>query len=174
MDLTGQRFGSLVVMTYAGYNHRTTSILWLCQCDCGDRNVVRTSSLRHGKSKSCGCGLGWAFKHGYSTTRTYTSYKSMMRRCYDTTCRSYSDYGQRGILVCDRWRGTHGFENFLADMGERPRNKTIDRKDVNGSYCPQNCRWATNKMQANNKRPCKPKQQPAADEAMMTGFAEPF
>lgn len=171
VDLTGQRFGDLVVLTYAGYYHKTSSILWLCQCDCGERNVVRTSSLRHGKSKSCGCGMGWSFKHGHSKTRTYNSYMAMLRRCYETKCRSYQDYGARGITVCARWRGPHGFENFLADLGERPRGKTIDRKNVDGNYEPGNCRWATNKMQANNKRP---RQQPAADLATMMGFTEPF
>jgi len=173
VDLTGQRFGDLVVLTYAGYYHKTSSILWLCQCDCGERNVVRTSSLRHGKSKSCGCGMGWKLKHGHSDSRTYSSYRAMMRRCYKPKTASYKHYGGRGICVCARWHGPQGFINFLADLGERPRGKTIDRKDVDGNYCPQNCRWATKIMQENNKRPRK--QKPLADDfGAITGFAEPF
>jgi len=74
--------------------------------------------------------------------------------------------------VCARWRGEHGFENFLADLGARPRGKTIDRKNVDGNYEPGNCRWATNKMQANNKRPRKTT--PLADDDAFTGMTEPF
>lgn len=96
-----------------------------------------------------------------------------MRRCYKPKTASYKHYGGRGICVCARWHGPQGFINFLADLGERPRGKTIDRKDVDGNYCPQNCRWATKIMQENNKRPRK--QKPLADDfGAITGFAEPF
>jgi len=79
----------------------------------------------------------------------------MLTRCGNPKFPAYPDYGGRGITVCGRWKGPKGFEHFLADMGERPRGKTIDRKDVNGNYEPKNCRWATKKEQARNSRQVK-------------------
>jgi hypothetical protein len=76
----------------------------------------------------------------------------MLRRCYNPNWHKFAAYGGRGITVCDRWRGEHGFENFLADMGERPAGKTLDRKRVNENYEKDNCRWATQKEQCNNRR----------------------
>ena len=76
----------------------------------------------------------------------------MRNRCLNPKNISYKDYGGRGITVCKRWQGPQGFQNFLADMGERPRGKSIDRINANGNYEPGNCRWATKKVQANNKR----------------------
>lgn len=95
----------------------------------------------------------------------------MKARCLNPKGKSYKDYGGRGITVCERWLT---FENFLADMGVRPRGKTIDRKNVNGNYEPGNCRWATNHMQAVNKRLHKPAASPQADVAGITGVEEPF
>jgi len=97
----------------------------------------------------------------------------MRNRCFDPKCRSYRFYGGRGITICDRWLGPNGFVNFFADMGKRPRGKSIDRKDVNGNYEPKNCRWATNQVQALNKRPRKPTASPQADVASFA-VEEPF
>ena len=97
-----------------------------------------------------------------------------MSRCYNTKGKKYPSYGGRGITVCARW---HKFDNFLADMGIRPRGKTLDRRDTNGNYEPGNCRWATSATQNSNRRPfkrCKPVASPQADATAITGVEEPF
>lgn len=150
-NLTGKRFGKLVVIKLD--HEQDKRIFWRCRCDCGNECVIRSDQFNRGRS-SCDVGDCWrTFKHGHASngrpTSTYKSWRSMMQRCYLETSDSYPWYGERGITVCKRW---HKFENFLADMGERPANKTLDRKNNNKGYSKANCRWATDLEQARNKR----------------------
>lgn len=160
-DLTGRRFHRVQVEAYAGVKltgKRTRIHYWHCRCSCRTKFTTCTNNLVSGHTKSCGCYHADAiaarnFKHGYRHTPTYTSWAGMLSRCNDPNCRSYSDYGGRGIRVCRRWQDReHGFSNFVSDMGLRPRGTTLDRKRVNEDYGPGNCRWATPKEQARNKR----------------------
>lgn len=127
----------------------------LCRCSCSKETVreVRIVALRSGNSKSCGCLIGEAnaarTRHGKARGPAWVSWQEMRRRCEKPHAPGYQHYGGRGITVCERWQS---FDNFLADMGDRPERTTLDRIDVNGHYEPGNCRWADSKTQAANKR----------------------
>lgn len=114
-------------------------------------------NLTSGRTDSCGClrnekTADRSKTHGLSHTRTYKIWWGMISRCYNKGNTSYPWYGAVGVTVCGRWRGTSGFENFLADMGEAPDRLTIERKLSSGNYTPDNCCWATAGEQAKNKR----------------------
>jgi hypothetical protein len=145
-DLTGQRFGSLVVMECAGVRGNAQ---WLCKCDCGNEAIVNGNRLTGGNTTSCGCyRVNITTKHGMHRSGTYTSWCKMLTRCTNPNDVAYARYGGRGIAVCERWLR---FENFLADMGERPPGTTIDRKENDGNYEPSNCRWADRATQNRNR-----------------------
>lgn len=163
-DLTGQKFGRLTVTGRDPVNRRP--VKWMCRCECGTEKSIYSDALKRGRSTSCGCYrkeaslavmlanraafIGARLRHGMFDTPTHRSWNSMLQRCGNPNRDNYEFYGGRGICVCDRWKT---FENFLADMGERPEGCTLDRyPNNNGNYEPGNCRWATHAQQMKNRR----------------------
>jgi hypothetical protein len=156
-DLAGQRFGRLTAMHPVSKKYG--AIFWLCKCKCGSESVVRGSGLKSGMTQSCGC---WKREsaaarmtklltiHGMCETSEYSIWKAMRKRCTNKNDKYYFLYGGRGITVCKRW---DDFANFYTDMGLKPtQGHSIDRIDSYGNYEKSNCRWATTKEQARNKR----------------------
>lgn len=151
LDLTGKTYGYLTVKEFSKVKTSpcgSKNSMWICECKCGNDVEVLAQSLKSGNTLSCGCyKISIHTKHGMVNTGTYKSWSGMKSRCFHKSTPLYKNYGGRGITVCDRWLD---FNNFLLDMGERPKGKSLDRIDVNKNYEPSNCRWATVFEQANN------------------------
>lgn len=157
IDLTGQRFGRLTVVSLVGRHADGRQFLWKCVCDCGNEHYVGGGVLKMGRCKSCGClrrdvSKIKATKHGMSNSRIYRIWSGMRRRCNDKNDKDFKNYGGRGIKVCDEWNNDSGkFIKWALENGYKD-TLTLDRINVNDGYKPSNCRWATAKEQGNNTR----------------------
>ena len=165
IDMVGKQFGRLTVIKSVGTD-RHNSINWLCQCSCGNTKVIDGRSLRRGSTRSCGCYDREKHytnpnrkTHGMCGTRIHRIWKAMKNRCYNKNGRDYKLwYGSHGIIMCDEWKNSfQAFYDWAMKNGYE-EGLSIDRIDPYGNYEPNNCRWATAKEQAQNKRNSKKKE----------------
>jgi hypothetical protein len=160
VDRTGHKYGKLTVIKLDEQRSNKKRKYWICLCECSNQKSVLSDNLHAGKIKSCGCfqienqliQANKRKKWGKTLYPTRQIWKLMLRRCYNPADAVYAYYGKRGISVCAEW---HDFNNFLRDMGVKPDQLTLERKNVNKGYCLENCCWATAKEQARNRRTTK-------------------
>lgn len=162
IDLTGNRFGNLVVLGFYEYRYSKSGhkqCYWKCKCDCGKEKIVSSRSLKTGNVKSCGClvrrrNLAYFTTHGMTNTRIYNIYAKMKQRCFNKNCEQYKYYGGRGITIFDEWqKDFQAFYDWAVANGYKD-NLTIERKNVNGDYCPENCEWIPQSEQSKNRNTC--------------------
>ena len=164
VDIAGQKYGRLTAIERTDVK-QNGNYMWLCKCECGRMVTVKADHLRRGDTQSCGCinigrQRGIAKKHGGACDgqreRLYGVWIAMKTRCNNPKHMHYKAYGGRGIAVCDEWKDYNQFKQWAIATGydaDAAKGKcTIDRVDVNGNYCPENCRWADMKTQNRNKR----------------------
>jgi hypothetical protein len=156
MTIVGQRFGHLIILDEVPKIGKNRMVL--CRCDCGNEKIHGLRHLKSGAALSCGCTRNVAAAercrkratHRQTGSREYRAWRSMKKRCYNITDKNFHNYGGRGISVCVRW--LESFECFYADMGVCPDGMSLDRKNNDGNYEPDNCRWVTCKVQSRNTR----------------------
>lgn len=146
-NFIGKRIGNVTVLDYHGNSY------WKCLCNCGNYKSIRTDTLKSKKIVSCGCINNHKVRHGMTGTKIHDRWRGMIQRCTNKNASNYHLYGGRGITVCNRWLTS--FTNFYNDMGDIPINSTLERLDSNKNYEPSNCKWATKKEQARNRRTSK-------------------
>jgi len=146
-DKTGMRFGMLLVIEEDTSLRNGKFVYWRCRCDCGREISVLSGELRPTRPRACGCQMAKK-KHGLCGTRIHRIHSLMIDRCTNPNSKRYKYYGGKGISVCAEWM--ESVAAFHRDMGDPPEGMSLDRIDVNGNYCKENCRWATQKQQMRN------------------------
>lgn len=155
----------LTVLEQAGLDKESRT-LWRCLCDCGKEKIIVGKLLKNGSVVSCGCygasrGAANQYKHGDASkgkhSKLYEVWTDIKKRCYNTKFKYYADYGGRGIVMCDEWKSDYAnFKKWAMENGydssAPPKKCTLDRIDVNGNYCPENCRWVSMVVQCRNRR----------------------
>ena len=154
-DLTGQKYNLLTAKKFSCIKNGAT--YWFFTCECGKTKEIRSSNVKNGTTKGCGCLINPTgeksrlYKHGHSRSPEYDAWHNIKERCYNKDNIAFANYGGRGITMCDRW--LECLNSFINDVGKRPSPKhSIDRIDTNGNYEPSNIRWTTREVQARNTR----------------------